>query len=101
MHASDDLRPHRRADDLGERVRQRRPDVAREVRRVARRQAVSGEREVDAAGDRPARVGEHAVEVEEHDGVGGGRHAAQRRRTAAHPAAAAAPAKLPRMERPR
>ena len=45
----------------------------------------------------PARVGEHAVEVEEHDGVGGGRHAdsvgAGRARTPPRPAA---PAKLPR-----
>ena len=79
----DDVRVGRRADDLGERERQRRPDVAVEVGRVAAREAVRGERVVDAARDRGPRVGEHAVEVEEDDGVGSGRHARQGRRTAA------------------
>src|SRR6185436_4481393 len=42
----DEVRVGRRADDLGERERQRRPDVAVEVGRVAAREAVRGERVV-------------------------------------------------------
>ena len=80
MHAATSVRVGRRADDLGERERQRRPDVAREVGRVAAPEAVLGERVVEAPRDRGPRVGEHAVEVEEDDGVGSGRHARQGRR---------------------
>ena len=87
----DEVRVDRRADDLGERERQRRPDVAVEVGRVAAREAVRGERVVDAARDR-ARASRRGRRRGRRGRRRRQRAARRRGRRTAAPAAACAPA---------